>query len=155
MRLTLLGPITPSAFAVSRHVRFAARLLRWPGPIALVTAVVLGPTVAGLAKPRLGVLVLTPMGIPGRICLGESAPIDLLVHDAANGMPAYGATLVLQSGRGASATPWTPGGMTRLMYQPPSEGSDTITITATAPDAAASALTLPATVERGRWTWDL
>ncbi|HET7009875.1 MAG TPA: hypothetical protein VFI11_03800 [Anaerolineales bacterium] len=131
-----------------RLLRFLAAFALTP---ALAGSVLGGPT----AAPPPGVLLLDPLNAPGRVCLGESAAVDVLVTDAVYGAPLGGATLALSSALGGTDTAWSPGGVVRLHYQPRLEGSDTILITATAPNSTSGLASLPVSVSRCRWTWDL
>lgn len=106
-------------------------------------------------KPGSGVIILTLMNSIPRVCLGESAPIEIFMQDAVYGLPPGATFLTMTSRLGASASFLTPGGPISLTYKPERDGSDTIVINAINVYSTPGMLSIPVQVEKCGWSWKL
>jgi hypothetical protein len=106
-------------------------------------------------EPGSGVIILTLMNSIPKICVGDSAPIEIFMQDAVYGLPPGGTYLTMTSRLAASISLLTLGGPISLTYTPEKEGSDTIEINAINVYSTPGVLSIPVIVEKCGWSWKL
>jgi hypothetical protein len=90
------------------------------------------------------------------VCLGGSAPVQVIVYDFALGIPVGNVTASLSSKLGASDSQLTLGGMmTELTYKPTQVGDDTITVLVETLFSGKTSIPIPAYVVNCGWKWYL
>jgi hypothetical protein len=105
--------------------------------------------------PRGGVWIDIISKTP-EVCLGSSAPVQVIAYDYALGIPVGTVTASLTSKLGASDSQFTIGGMiAELTYKPTKAGEDTITVRVETPLSGEASIPIPAYVVNCGWKWYL